>query len=214
MEHRICWEVLPEECPVKDDQPLQIGISLQRYAAHSHGAELPPPGCEQGRTIPRSSARGRGVDSAENGAAITVRQGHLRQYPSVRPWLAQSIGDDGHDHHSTFSIACSRTPSCASAKSLPPRDGRHAPRDRRAGWPAHTSPPRPGYRRSVRTGGRGQFPHLTCEAKELCNDTKETDYDQSNVSWHGWGGDGSDTCVPFTELGEKRLSRVGVLTIL
>lgn len=34
-EHRICWEVLPEEFPVKDDWPLQIGFGLQRYGAHS-----------------------------------------------------------------------------------------------------------------------------------------------------------------------------------
>lgn len=55
-EHRIRWEVLPEECLVKDDRPFQIGISLQRYGAHSHRAELPPPGGVQGRTISRSSA--------------------------------------------------------------------------------------------------------------------------------------------------------------
>ena len=27
-EHRVCWEVLPEEFPVKDDQRLQIGFRM------------------------------------------------------------------------------------------------------------------------------------------------------------------------------------------
>ncbi len=50
-EHRVCWEVLPEEFPVKDDRLLQIGFSLELYGAHGHAAEPPRPGCEQCRTI-------------------------------------------------------------------------------------------------------------------------------------------------------------------
>jgi CheY-like chemotaxis protein len=48
-EHRICWEVLPEVFPVKDDRPLQIGFSLQLYGAHSHRAE--PPRRLEGRKV-------------------------------------------------------------------------------------------------------------------------------------------------------------------
>lgn len=50
-EHRVCWEVLPEEVPVQDDRPLQIGFNLELSGAHAHGTESPRPGCEQCRTI-------------------------------------------------------------------------------------------------------------------------------------------------------------------
>ena len=50
-EHRVCWEVLPEEVPVQDDRPLQIGFRLELSGAHAPTAEPPRPGCEQCRTI-------------------------------------------------------------------------------------------------------------------------------------------------------------------
>lgn len=50
-EHRVCWEILPEEIPVQDDRPLQIGFDLALFGAHAHAAEPPRPGCEQCRTI-------------------------------------------------------------------------------------------------------------------------------------------------------------------
>lgn len=50
-QHRVCWEVLPEEVPVEDDRPLQIGFNLELSGAHAHGTEPPQPGCEQCRTI-------------------------------------------------------------------------------------------------------------------------------------------------------------------
>lgn len=50
-EHRVCWEVLPEEIPVQDDRPLQIGFNLELSGAHAHAAEPPHPGCSECRTI-------------------------------------------------------------------------------------------------------------------------------------------------------------------
>lgn len=38
-EHRVCWEVLPEQVPVQDDRPLQIGFDLELYGAHAHEAD-------------------------------------------------------------------------------------------------------------------------------------------------------------------------------
>ncbi len=49
--HRVCWEVLPEQLPVKDDKPLQVGFTLMLYGAHPHDTDRPLPGCEQCATI-------------------------------------------------------------------------------------------------------------------------------------------------------------------
>ena len=48
--HRACWEVLPEQIPVKDDKPLQVGFDLILYGAHAH-EDRPIPGCEKCKQI-------------------------------------------------------------------------------------------------------------------------------------------------------------------
>ncbi len=50
-EHRICWEVLPEEFPVAGERPLQVGFDLQLYGAHGHDADHPAPGCEHCKVV-------------------------------------------------------------------------------------------------------------------------------------------------------------------
>ncbi len=49
--HRVCWEVLPEQIPIKGDRPLQVGFELMLYGAHAHDADCPVPGCEQCKLI-------------------------------------------------------------------------------------------------------------------------------------------------------------------
>ena len=44
--HRVCWEVLPERIPVKDDEPLKVGFDLMLYGTHEVGVH-PTPGCEK-----------------------------------------------------------------------------------------------------------------------------------------------------------------------
>ena len=44
--HRVCWEVLPERIPVKDDEPLRVGFDLMLYGTHEVGVH-PTPGCEK-----------------------------------------------------------------------------------------------------------------------------------------------------------------------
>ena len=51
-DHRVCWEVLPEKIPVKDDAPLKIGFDLMLYGTHEEG-EHPTPGCEKCKQIYR-----------------------------------------------------------------------------------------------------------------------------------------------------------------
>jgi len=51
-EHRVCWEVLPSQIPVKGDAPLKIGFNLMLYGTHAQG-EHPIPGCEKCRMIYR-----------------------------------------------------------------------------------------------------------------------------------------------------------------
>lgn len=51
--HRVCWEVLPEQLPVKGDRPLQVGFAVQLYGAHPHDTDRPMPGCEQCAAIYR-----------------------------------------------------------------------------------------------------------------------------------------------------------------
>jgi len=51
-DHRVCWEVLPEKIPVKDEAPLKIGFDLMLYGTHEEG-EHPTPGCEKCKQIYR-----------------------------------------------------------------------------------------------------------------------------------------------------------------
>jgi hypothetical protein len=44
--HRVCWEVLPERIPVKDEEPLKVGFDLMLYGTHEVGVH-PTPGCEK-----------------------------------------------------------------------------------------------------------------------------------------------------------------------
>lgn len=50
-EHRVCWEVLPEQFPVEGGRPLQVGFKVMLYGAHAHDTDRPLPGCEQCRLI-------------------------------------------------------------------------------------------------------------------------------------------------------------------
>ena len=50
-QHRVCWEVLPEQFPVEGGRPLQVGFNLMLYGAHAHDTDRPLPGCEQCRLI-------------------------------------------------------------------------------------------------------------------------------------------------------------------
>ena len=45
-DHRVCWEVLPERIPVKDEEPLKVGFDLMLYGTHEVGMH-PTPGCER-----------------------------------------------------------------------------------------------------------------------------------------------------------------------
>lgn len=45
-QHKICWEVFPEQIPVKEDKPLPVGFNLILYGAHSR-EDHPVPGCEK-----------------------------------------------------------------------------------------------------------------------------------------------------------------------
>lgn len=48
--HQVCWEVLPEQIPIIEDRPLQVGFDLRLYG--THGIEdHPVPGCEKCKTI-------------------------------------------------------------------------------------------------------------------------------------------------------------------
>lgn len=51
--HRVCWEVLPEQVPVEDGNPLQVGFNLMLYGAHAHDADRFPPGCPACQAIYR-----------------------------------------------------------------------------------------------------------------------------------------------------------------
>lgn len=50
-QHRVCWEVLPEQYPVEGDRPVPVGFDLMLYGAHAHDTDRPLPGCEQCRLI-------------------------------------------------------------------------------------------------------------------------------------------------------------------
>ncbi|GJL53063.1 MAG: hypothetical protein NPIRA02_01950 [Nitrospirales bacterium] len=51
-DHRVCWEVLPEQIPVKDEAPLKVGFDLMLYGTHAVG-EHHTPGCEKCKQIYR-----------------------------------------------------------------------------------------------------------------------------------------------------------------
>lgn len=46
-QHRVCWEVLPEQLPRSGEKPLQVGFQLLLYGAHAHKTDRPLPGCDQ-----------------------------------------------------------------------------------------------------------------------------------------------------------------------
>lgn len=50
-EHRVCWEVWPEQLPVRDRGPLQVGFDLVLNGAHAHNEDRPSPGCEKCKLI-------------------------------------------------------------------------------------------------------------------------------------------------------------------
>ncbi len=49
-DHRVCWEVLPERIPVKEEPLLKVGFDLLLYGTHEEG-EHPTPGCEKCKLI-------------------------------------------------------------------------------------------------------------------------------------------------------------------
>jgi len=49
-EHRVCWEVWPEQLAGTGYRPLQVGFDLVLNGAHAH-EDRPSPGCEKCRTI-------------------------------------------------------------------------------------------------------------------------------------------------------------------
>ena len=49
-QHRVCWEVLPEQVPVQTKPPLKVGFDLMLYGTHDLG-EHPEPGCESCQQI-------------------------------------------------------------------------------------------------------------------------------------------------------------------
>ena len=49
-DHRVCWEVLPEKIPVKEEAPLKVGFDLLLYGTHEE-REHPTPGCEKCKQI-------------------------------------------------------------------------------------------------------------------------------------------------------------------
>ena len=51
-QHRVCWEVLPEQTPVEGQKPLQVGFALMLYGAHAPAAH-PSPGCDTCKQIYR-----------------------------------------------------------------------------------------------------------------------------------------------------------------
>lgn len=50
-EHRVCWEVWPEQLAGVGHRPLQVGFDLVLNGAHAHDKDRPSPGCEKCRTI-------------------------------------------------------------------------------------------------------------------------------------------------------------------
>lgn len=48
--HQVCWEVLPEQIPVVEDRPRQVGFDLMLYGTHAP-EDHPFPGCEKCQII-------------------------------------------------------------------------------------------------------------------------------------------------------------------
>ncbi len=48
--HQVCWEVFPEQIPVVEDRPRQIGFDLLLYGTHEP-EDHPVPGCEKCQVI-------------------------------------------------------------------------------------------------------------------------------------------------------------------
>ena len=48
--HQICWEVLPEQVPVKGDNPIKVGFNLILLGTHA-SEDHPVPGCGKCQTI-------------------------------------------------------------------------------------------------------------------------------------------------------------------
>jgi len=50
-EHRVCWEVWPEQRAGGGRGPLQVGFDLVLNGAHAHDTDRPSPGCERCEVI-------------------------------------------------------------------------------------------------------------------------------------------------------------------
>ena len=50
-EHRVCWEVWPEQLAVRDRESLHVGFDLVLNGAHAHDKDRPSPGCEKCQVI-------------------------------------------------------------------------------------------------------------------------------------------------------------------
>ncbi|MBZ0159501.1 MAG: hypothetical protein K8G79_05125 [bacterium] len=50
-EHRVCWEVWPEQLAGGGSRPLQVGFDLVLNGAHAHDTDRPSPGCKKCQTI-------------------------------------------------------------------------------------------------------------------------------------------------------------------
>jgi len=50
-EHRVCWEVWPEQLAVRDRESLHVGFDLVLNGAHAHDDDRPSPGCERCQLI-------------------------------------------------------------------------------------------------------------------------------------------------------------------
>ncbi len=50
-EHRVCWEVWPEQLAVGDRGPFQVGFDLLLNGAHAHDKDRASPGCEKCKLI-------------------------------------------------------------------------------------------------------------------------------------------------------------------
>lgn len=50
-EHRVCWEVWPEQLAGGARGPLQVGFDLVLNGAHVHDTDRPSPGCERCKVI-------------------------------------------------------------------------------------------------------------------------------------------------------------------
>jgi len=48
--HQVCWEVFPEQIPIVEERPRQIGFDLLIYGAHEP-EDHPVPGCEKCQAI-------------------------------------------------------------------------------------------------------------------------------------------------------------------